>query len=39
MKGEHNDLHNSDGTTKRIFPAVFRGKMVWTFFSVLLLNR
>jgi chorismate synthase len=35
MKGsEHNDLHNSDGTTKRIFPAVFRveSAMVWTFF-------
>jgi hypothetical protein len=42
MKGsEHNDLHNSDGTTKTNLPAVFRveSAMVWTFFSVLLLNR
>jgi chorismate synthase len=30
MKGsEHNDLHNSDGTTKRIFPAVFRWNQQW----------
>jgi hypothetical protein len=36
MKGsEHNDLYNSDGTTKQIFQVVFKVELAteWTFIS------